>query len=185
MEPPRTPATDRPDPGDEDAVARAIADLLPAIVRAVSERAEQKRSAPTPEERLTVAQQLTLMVVAGGPRSVSEVAAATGVAPSSATRMVQTLERLGFVDRDPDTDGDRRRRVVTITPEGDRVLHESRRLQRERLRRLIAPLPPPVRAELVAGFRALGLAIALEAAGGAADGAAGGNPPDGGRADPA
>lgn len=149
------------DPSDVDAVAGALADLVSPVVRAVSAGLERRRAAATAEERLTPAQRLTLTVIAERPSAITEIATATGVGPSSATRMVQTLQREALVTRDVDAAGDRRRRIVAITPRGLRVLEGARALQRQRLARLVEALPPASRRALLEG--ALVLAHALDA----------------------
>lgn len=152
MEP---PATGRP-----DEVTEVLDAALPAILRTVLARRERRREADTPEGRLSPEQQLTLLVLADGPLSVSEVARGTGVAVSTATRMLQGLTRMAFVEPEPDLD-DRRRRNTRITDEGRRVLAASVALRNARFAELLAPLPDDDRAALLRGVRVLARAIAL------------------------
>ncbi|MFN8110690.1 MAG: MarR family transcriptional regulator [Thermoleophilia bacterium] len=130
----------------------ALSDMYPELVRLVLARAERRRRASTPGERLGPEQMLTLMCIDDGALSVGEVAEATGVAISTATRMLQGLERGGLVERAPSV-ADRRRRLVQLTPEGQRVLHESGAARRRRVRALVAPLSLEERAVLLAGIR--------------------------------
>lgn len=91
------------------------------------------------------------VVVFGGPVTLSELAAAEQVKPPTMTRLVQALEREGFVRRIPDPlDG----RVVRIaaTKKGRRVMHEGRARRVGMLAALLEELP---RSELMAIRRAV------------------------------
>lgn len=57
----------------------------------------------------------------GGPRTPAELAEAAGVTRATMTGLIDTLERDGFVKREPDPD-DRRMMSVRLTPEGERFL---------------------------------------------------------------
>lgn len=58
-----------------------------------------------------------------GPRTPAELADAAGVTRATMTGLVDTLERDGFVTREPDPD-DRRMMSVRLTTKGERFLHE-------------------------------------------------------------
>jgi len=149
-------------PDSPEAVADALNAVFPALVRLVLARQERRRQGRTPEERISPPQQLALLVLHDGPRGIGEVARGTGVAVSSATRMVQGLERAGFVVRhEGGADGDRRRRPVALTAEGRRVLEASVALRAGRLRDLVAPLTPAQRAVLVEGVEVVAHALQL------------------------
>jgi DNA-binding MarR family transcriptional regulator len=60
-----------------------------------------------------------------GPASISELADAERMRPQSMAQTVRDLETAGLVSRRPDPD-DRRRMFVELTPEGLRVLRETR-----------------------------------------------------------
>jgi DNA-binding MarR family transcriptional regulator len=105
------------------------------------------------------------VLVFGGPRTVTELAAAEQVATPTMTRLLQGLEADGYVRRRRDArDG----RVVRIraTARGARVLQGGRRTRVRRVERVLAVLSPSERAEvaravdLVAG--ALGQVVAEE-----------------------
>ncbi|MEU7586170.1 MarR family transcriptional regulator [Micromonospora sp. NPDC049230] len=66
----------------------------------------------------TDVQFLSLLTAAPGPRTVREIAEMTGLTTGSATRLVDRLERGGFVRRTPDRE-DRRR--VLVSPVPDRI----------------------------------------------------------------
>lgn len=59
----------------------------------------------------------------GGPRTPAELADAAGVTRATMTGLIDTLERDGFVKREPDPD-DRRMMSVRLTPKGDRFLND-------------------------------------------------------------
>lgn len=59
----------------------------------------------------------------GGPRTPAELADAAGVTRATMTGLIDTLERDGFVKREPDPD-DRRMMSVLLTAKGDRFLNE-------------------------------------------------------------
>ena len=58
-----------------------------------------------------------------GPRTPAELAEAAGVTRATMTGLIDTLERDGFVKREPDPD-DRRMMSVLLTPRGERFLLE-------------------------------------------------------------
>ncbi|SHG97273.1 MarR family winged helix-turn-helix transcriptional regulator [Streptoalloteichus hindustanus] len=66
----------------------------------------------------TDVQALSLLTAAPGPLTVRQIADLTGLTTGSATRLVDRLERGGYVAREPDQH-DRRRVLVTSVP--DRV----------------------------------------------------------------
>ena len=83
----------------------------------------------------------SLMWLAEGPMSLSGLAEAVGVDAPYATLIVDTLEERGLVMRQPDP-ADRRRKLVTLTPEGSKAIEKLQRIERE---------PPPGFARLSAG----------------------------------
>lgn len=58
-----------------------------------------------------------------GPRTPAELAEAAGVTRATMTGLVDTLERDGYVKREPDLE-DRRMMSVRLTTKGERFLHE-------------------------------------------------------------
>jgi DNA-binding MarR family transcriptional regulator len=125
-------------------------------------RAERRARGATIAERLSPAQNLALAAMSEGSLTMGDLAAATGVAVSTATRMVQGLERLGLVARGPVRDEDRRRRYVGLTADGEEVLRRSAQIQVDRLTALLAPLDPEERAAIVAGVRVFTRALAAD-----------------------
>ncbi len=138
----------------------ALADLRTLAAPLVMARQERRAGGSTAGERMSTPQHLTLLALASGPLAISDLGAATGVAVSTATRMVQTLEREGWVERAPERAGaDRRRRPVVLTPEGRRVMDEASDVLRARVRRLLVRLDADERIALFQGLRALTRAI--------------------------
>jgi DNA-binding MarR family transcriptional regulator len=72
-----------------------------------------------------------------GAQSVSDLAMAERMRPQSMAQTVADLEDEGLVARSPDPD-DRRRALVTLTPEGQAALHAERRRREGWLARAIA-----------------------------------------------
>ena len=157
--------TSRPETtGDDlDLLAAVLAELRARVAPMVLARQERRREGATPAERLSTPQHLTLLALADGPLTMSALAAATGVASSTATRMVQALTRGGWVaPADPGGEADRRRRPVTLTPEGREVMDGASDTLRLRLRGLFSHLDADERAAILAGVRALEKAVQLD-----------------------
>jgi DNA-binding MarR family transcriptional regulator len=154
---------------DLDTVVEALADLRARVVPLILARQERRRDGATAGERLTTSQHITLLCLADGPLAVSEVAAATGVAVSTATRMVQSLERAGWVERTARVAGDdRRRRPVALTDEGQAVAEEAGEVVRARLRGLAERLDDDGRRAVLEGLAAFALALQEDEAAAAA-----------------
>jgi DNA-binding MarR family transcriptional regulator len=130
------------------------------VVPLILARQERRRDGATPGERLTTPQHMTLISLADGPLAVSQVAAATGVAVSTATRMVQSLERAGWVERTSSVPGDdRRRRPISLTDEGRAVAEEAGAVVRARLRGLVERLDDDGRRAVLDGLAAFAAAL--------------------------
>jgi DNA-binding MarR family transcriptional regulator len=96
---------------------------------------------------------LLSVLVFGGPRTASQLAAAEQVTPPAITRIVSALERAGLVAREA-VPGDRRLVRVRATAAGARLLRAGRRRRVAMLARLVGDLTP---AELETLDRAAGL----------------------------
>lgn len=148
-----------PDPALETLVD-ALTGLRTLVAPLVLARQERRAGGATAGERMSTPQHLALLALAPGPLAISDLGAATGVAVSTATRMVQALEREGWVARAPGQPGaDRRRRPVALTAEGRRVMDEASEVLRARVRRLLAHLDAGERLAVLEGLRALTRAI--------------------------
>lgn len=96
---------------------------------------------------LTLAQYLLLEPLAhGSPRSVRELADGAGVAPPTASRLLDGLERTGLAERRP-SERDRRSVEVTLTADGEEALAATREWVQDRRRRLYEALSPAERAQ--------------------------------------
>jgi DNA-binding MarR family transcriptional regulator len=80
---------------------------------------------------------LLSVLVFGGARTPSQLAAAEQVTPPAITRIVNGLERVGLVRREP-VDGDRRLVLVRATRRGERILRAGRRRRVSVLTALVA-----------------------------------------------
>lgn len=122
------PEARAPDDGGLDA-AVAIADLLrPAILRLNRDLRREIRSAAG----LSPFQTLILATIELEPGiGVNELAARERIRPPSMSAHVKALEQAGFVERVADAHTDRRRVGLRITPEGERVRDEVKRVRTE------------------------------------------------------
>ncbi len=138
--PAETANTDaHPTEGSLDGFETAWDELFAALRRARG-RAAQERG-----EELTLSQQNLLTALGEHPQlPVGEVALAAGVAPPTATRMLDHLERADIVRREHST---RDRRVVTValTEQGRRLLERKRAAVSEKRRTLYESLEPDER----------------------------------------
>lgn len=94
------------------------------------------------------------LLAAQGPMRPGRLAEDLGIAPRSATGVVDALEQRGLVERSPDPH-DRRAQVVAPTPQARLVLVDAARAQADAARELVAPLGPHDRAELARLLRLL------------------------------
>jgi DNA-binding MarR family transcriptional regulator len=83
-----------------------------------------------------------------GPRAPAELAEAAGVTRATMTGLIDTLERDGFVKREPDPD-DRRMMSVSLTAKGERFLNEFLPGHFKVIAELMAPLTEAERKSLV------------------------------------
>lgn len=131
-----------------DPLAQTLAELGAVMYR----RLLRNLTAETREEAsLTIAQRLSLGALVGqGKLTIGDLAERTGVAQSTATRMVQGLERRGFVRQTPDPT-DKRCRVIEVTTAGRAALADATALMHQRIAALIAAVPATDRTDLRRG----------------------------------
>ena len=98
------------------------------------------------------------VLVFGGPRRVGELAQAEQVEPPTMTRLVDGMERDGYVVRAPDPD-DRRAVIVRATAKGVRALNEGRARRVAALATTLAGLSAAEVRALAAGVDVLERAI--------------------------
>lgn len=109
---------------------------------------------------LSAARLSTLSVlVFGGSRTVTELAAAEQVAAPTMTRLLQGLERDGYVRRRRDG-ADGRIVHVTVTAKGRRALHTGRRARVRRLERVTGQLSETESAAVAGAITLLDAALA-------------------------
>lgn len=116
--------------------AGAIADLLrPAILRLNRDLRRETRAAAG----LSPFQTLLLVTIQNEPGlGVNELALRERIRPPSMSAHIKLLEQAGFLERVEGAHTDRRRIGLRITSDGERVLHEVRRLRTEWLAGRIA-----------------------------------------------
>ena len=111
------------------------------------------RSLAQVEDEVTLPQFRVLVVLASSDRNLGELAAALDVHPSSATRLCTRLEAKGLITRRPAAQS-RRELLVSLTPEGRRIVDTVTKQRRREITRIIARIPERDRRVLV---HALGL----------------------------
>lgn len=129
-----------------------LLDTVPGLMRAVASALRQRYGydADTP----TMGQMRMLAKLAERPWSLSELAAAHQVTPSSMSRTVDVLVQRNWVERATAPD-DRRKVVLRLTPAGYAAHTAIRDAAREAAARLIEQLDERQRAHLYKGLSAL------------------------------
>jgi DNA-binding MarR family transcriptional regulator len=112
---------------DADELSGQLIRLVKLIDRA---HAQYQAEHPDAVERATF--HLLVHLVKDGPRRAGALAEAVCSDPSTISRQVAQLVRLGFVERAADPD-DGRASLLVATPEGRRVFEENRRLRNEKI----------------------------------------------------
>lgn len=121
---------------DELATADELGGQLVRLVRLIErEQARYQAEHPDAVDRATYL--LLVHLVSDGGRRAGALAEAVHSDPSTVSRQVAQLVRLGFVERVPDPlDG--RATLLAATAEGRRVYAENRQLRNQRLAGLVA-----------------------------------------------
>jgi DNA-binding MarR family transcriptional regulator len=103
-------------------------------------RARGRAARDTRPGSLTLSQFQLIVAFGDQPEmTVGDVALAGGVAAPTATRMLATLEREGIVKRKA-SEADRRQVLVTLTPKGEKVLAEKRKVIAKKQRQVFSML---------------------------------------------
>ena len=110
--------------------------------------------AETGSAGLTLSQWHLLDPLCKGPRQVGELASAAGVAPPTATRMLDGLARQGLVERSP-SETDRRCVLIAATGDGRTAIHTKRREAGAVRRRIAQTLDPDEREQAARLLRRL------------------------------
>jgi DNA-binding MarR family transcriptional regulator len=123
-------------PGESDFVAG-----FDALAQAVRRARGANANGRAPNGALSLSQYALLEVLADRDSArVQELAAHAGITASTATRILDALERRGVVRRTRD-DGDRRAVAVSLTDQGQTLVHAERDWLRGRQRAFYAALP--------------------------------------------
>ncbi|HEY7779442.1 MAG TPA: MarR family transcriptional regulator [Ktedonobacterales bacterium] len=145
------------DPISDDTIPAAIRTAL-AAQRAVFRALHRDHMPDWAHLELSMGQLKTLMIVATRqPTNVSGLAEALALSKPTASMLVDRLVQLGFVARTEDPD-DRRRTLVTPTPEGAALVLRLRQGSVDRLVRWLGALEPDDLAALTRGLEALAAA---------------------------
>jgi MarR family transcriptional regulator, organic hydroperoxide resistance regulator len=108
---------------------------------------------------LTLSQYQLIAALKGDAQmTVGDVALAGGVAAPTATRMLATLEREGIVRRQP-SEADRRQVLVSLTPAGQELLAEKRKVIAKKQRQAFSMLSETEREQAEHIMRRLAAAI--------------------------
>ncbi|HWF54598.1 MAG TPA: MarR family transcriptional regulator [Solirubrobacteraceae bacterium] len=147
---------------DERAFVIAFDAFTRAVRRARGARGSQPRS---PSHGLTLSQYALLETLAEADVArVAQLAEEAGITASTATRILDALERRGIVARQRDED-DRRAVAVTLTPQGRDLLVGQQQWVSDRKRRFVQELSDEQRAVLPELMHALAALIDELAAG--------------------
>jgi DNA-binding MarR family transcriptional regulator len=116
--------------------AEALAGVAPLVSRWM------ERLLASHEPPLPLPQYLALLAVDRGAVSAAELARRSGVSPASTSQLLAALHDAGLLERRASAD-DRRRQELLLSRRGRAALRDAERLVRERLRDLLADVPPP------------------------------------------
>jgi DNA-binding MarR family transcriptional regulator len=138
---------------DELAIADEVGSQLIRLVRLIERtRAQYQAEHPDAVERATY--HLLVHLVKDGPQRAGSLAEAVHSDPSTISRQVGHLVRLGYIERTADPE-DGRATLLAATEEGRRVFEENRRVRNEHIAEMLAPWPDADRhalGELLARF---------------------------------
>lgn len=133
---------------DELATADAVGTQLIRLVRLIERNhAQYQADHPDAVERATYI--LLVHLVKDGPQRASALAESVHSDPSTVSRQIAQLVRLGHVERTADPE-DGRATLIAATAEGRRVFEENRRTRNERIASLIAEWDPADRRRFAA-----------------------------------
>jgi DNA-binding MarR family transcriptional regulator len=131
-----------------DDAARGLLDVVMLVMRTV---AADMRKSPRP---LAPAQMGSLMRIAAGPCTMSDLARFQAVSLPTISKSVDMLVRRGWVERWIDKQ-DRRQTMARLTPSGKKMLAHIKERTERQVTRTLAPLSPAERVQLVATLNIL------------------------------
>jgi DNA-binding MarR family transcriptional regulator len=135
-------------PAATEEAARGLLEVVMLVMRTVA--ADMRRS-PRP---LAPAQMGSLMRIAAGPCTMSELARYQAVSLPTISRSVDMLVRRGWVERWVDKQ-DRRQTMARLTPSGRKMLAHIKQRTEQQVTRTLAPLNSAERAQLVSALNVL------------------------------
>jgi DNA-binding MarR family transcriptional regulator len=123
-------------PQDEGEIADAVGTQLIRLLRLIERgQAQYQTEHPDAVERATY--HLLVHLVKDGPRRAGALAEAVHSDPSTISRQVGHLVKLGYVERTADPE-DGRATLLAATDEGRRVFEQNRKLRNEAIARMLA-----------------------------------------------
>jgi DNA-binding MarR family transcriptional regulator len=128
--------------------ARELLHVVMLVMRTVA--AEMRRS----RRPLAPTQMGSLMRIAAGPCTMSELARHMAVSLPTISKSVDMLVRREWVERWADK-RDRRQSMVRLTPRGRRVLADIQQRAERHVAETLAPLAPAERTQLITALRIL------------------------------
>lgn len=118
------------------------------------------RAAEGLHPRVSASQLRALLVIERHQQiNLNKLAEALGAIPSSTSRLCDRLQAAGLLDRSIGR-SDRREVGLSLTGDGGRLLAAMRAERRTDLARVLAEMPDPARAKLLAGLHEFGAAAA-------------------------
>lgn len=127
------------DEGNEAFRLLRFSHIFASAVREMLEVKPLREASPSP---LTLSQFHLLMLMSlNGSHQVGEVADFLGVSPPAASKTIDKLERLGLVVRAPSR-GDRRATLLSVSPEGRRLVERCVKLKTGRMSPLLKGFLP-------------------------------------------
>jgi DNA-binding MarR family transcriptional regulator len=137
---------------------------------AVREVLEQKLVHEVSSVPLTLSQfHLLRLMHLNGRHQMGELADFLGVSPPAATKNIDKLEALGLLVRMPSV-GDRRARLLSVSPKGRRLVRRYEELSRERLAPVLARFRPEELEQLAALLERFSLSLLEKELAGEGDG---------------
>lgn len=121
---------------DELATADEVGTQLIRLLRLVERVQAQAHADPDGIERATY--HLLVHLVKDGPRRTSALAEAVHSDPSTISRQIGHLVKLGYVERTADPE-DGRATLLAATEEGRRVFVQNRRARNEKIAQMLTP----------------------------------------------
>jgi DNA-binding MarR family transcriptional regulator len=136
--------------GTRDDVSELATALRPSLLRLVRVLRQQRAELSITLTHLSAMATLEK----NGPMSPGELASQERVQPPSMTKVLATLEEVGFVRREPHPT-DRRQAIIVLTPTGLELLESERRVRDAWLNNQIERLDPQEREALRAALPVL------------------------------